>query len=37
MAKGANQKLKALYILELLRKESDEEHPVHIKRILSYL
>ena len=37
MAKGANQKLKALYILELLRKESDEEHPVPMKRILSYL
>ena len=37
MAKGANQKLKALYILDLLRRESDAEHPVPMKRILTYL
>ena len=37
MARGANQKLKAFYILDLLRKESDEEHPVPMRRILACL
>lgn len=37
MAKGANQKKKLFYILELLTQESDEIHPVTTERIIEYL
>ena len=37
MAKAPNQKRKLFYILELLRVESDAEHPVSMKRILAHL
>ena len=33
----ANQKLKMLYILELLSRESDEEHPIDAEQIMQYL
>ena len=33
----ANQKLKLLYILDLLTTKSDENHPVDIEQILLYL
>lgn len=37
MAKGANQKKKLFCILELLKRESDESHPVSTERIVDYL
>lgn len=37
MAKSANQKLKLFYILSLLEEESDESHPVPMKKILACL
>ena len=37
MAKGANQKKKLFCILELLKRESDEVHPVSTERIVDYL
>ena len=37
MAKGANQKKKLFCILELLERESDEEHPVSTERIIESL
>ena len=37
MAKSEGQKLKLLYIKELLEQQSDEEHPVTAQQILSYL
>jgi len=37
MAKGANQKKKLFCILELLQRESDEEHPVTTERMIEYL
>ncbi len=37
MAKGANQKKKLFLILELLKRESDELHPVSTERLISYL
>ncbi len=37
MAKGANQKKKLFCILELLKRESDELHPVSTERIVDYL
>ena len=37
MPKNNNQKLKLLYIRQLLLKKSDEAHPVPVKDILSYL
>lgn len=33
MAKGANQKRKLLYLLEIFRRETDEEHPMTLKRL----
>lgn len=33
----ANQKLKLLYVLEILKRESDENHPVNADKILSSL
>jgi len=37
MAKSSNQKLKILYILQLLWEKSDEDHPVSMGRILEEL
>ncbi len=37
MAKGANQKKKLFCILELLKRESDEAHPVSTERIVDCL
>lgn len=37
MPRNNNQKLKLLYIRQLLLKKSDEAHPVPVKEILSYL
>ena len=37
MPKGANQKLKMLYLLEILRRETDEEHPLSLKQIIDLL
>lgn len=37
MAKSEGQKLKLLYIKELLEERSDEEHPVPTQQILDYL
>lgn len=33
----ANQKLKLLYVLEILHRESDENHPVNAEKILKFL
>ena len=37
MAKQPNQKLKILYILQLLQKKSDENHPISVAAILEEL
>lgn len=37
MAKGANQKLKLLYLLEILNRNTDEEHPMAMKDIIQSL
>ncbi len=37
MAKQSQQKLKLLYIYKLLNEQSDEQHPVSIREIISYL
>ena len=37
MARQANQKLKLLYLLEILRRETDEEHPLTLKQIQDLL
>lgn len=37
MAKGANQKLKLLYLLEILNRNTDEEHPMAMKDIIQGL
>lgn len=37
MAKSAGQKLKLLYIIKLLRENTDENHPVSTADIISYL
>ena len=37
MAKRSNQKLKALYVLEILKKHSDEEHPLNASDIVALL
>ena len=37
MPKSPNQKLKILYVMRFLLRESDEEHPVSISRIREYL
>lgn len=37
MARGEKQKLKLLYIAQLLMEKSDEEHPVTIQEIMTYL
>ena len=37
MAKSENQKLKILYLLEMLWEETDEEHPLSTKGIIEKL
>ena len=37
MANKANQKLKLLYILEMLRQKTDENHPISTKDIIAEL
>ena len=37
MARSANQKLKILYIMDLLLRQSDQEHPVTLQQILDHL
>ena len=37
MAKKSNQKLKTLYVLDILKKYSDEEHPLNSADIIKYL
>ena len=37
MARQANQKLKMLYLLEILCRETDEEHPLTLKQIIDLL
>lgn len=37
MAKMPNQKMKALYIMDFLLRNTDEEHPAPMREIISYL
>ncbi len=37
MARQANQKLKLLYLLDILRRETDEEHPLTLRQIQDLL
>ena len=37
MARSENQKLKLLYIVQLLQERTDEEHPVTTQEIIDYL
>lgn len=37
MAKGANQKLKLLYIAKALNERTDDEHGISVQEIISYL
>lgn len=37
MAKSTNQKLKILYLMDLLLRNTDEEHPIAMKDIIAYL
>ncbi|MBQ8002880.1 MAG: WYL domain-containing protein [Clostridia bacterium] len=37
MAKMPNQKMKALYIMDYLMRNTDEEHPAPMKEIIAYL
>lgn len=37
MAKSENQKLKLLYIIDILEKESDEEHPISTQELIERL
>lgn len=37
MAKHTGQKLKLLYVLDILRKYSDDEHPINATEIVEYL
>ena len=37
MPKKSNQKLKTLYVLDILKKYSDEEHPLNASEIVKYL
>ncbi len=37
MAKQSHQKLKTLYVLDILKKYSDEEHPLNSAEIIKYL
>ena len=37
MAKGNNQKLKALHLLDILREQSDEDHPLTLNQLMMAL
>lgn len=37
MAKGPNQKLKLMYLADILRRKTDEEHALQIGEIIAYL
>ena len=37
MARSGNQKIKLLALLEILRKKSDEEHPLTLAQIIALL
>ncbi len=37
MAKGNNQKLKALHLLDILREQSDEDHPLTLSQLMTAL
>ena len=37
MAKASNQKMKVLYLMDLLMHNTDEEHPMPMKDIIAYL
>lgn len=37
MAKGANQKLKLLYLMDYLKQNTNEEHPASVANIIEYL
>lgn len=37
MARSQNQKLKILYLMDFLLRESDENHPVSVRQMISYL
>lgn len=37
MAKGSNQKLKVLHLLDILREQSDEQHPLTLSQIMQAL
>ena len=37
VARSSHQKLKPLYIMDYLLRHSDEEHPVTVNQIISYL
>jgi hypothetical protein len=37
MARGANQKLKLLYLKQFFEEHTDEEHPATMQQILDYL
>ena len=37
MAKGINQKLKLLYIVKILEKKTDEDHPMSTKQLIDEL
>ena len=37
MARGANQKLKLLYLTQILMEQTDEEHPLTIQALIGQL
>ena len=37
MAKSFQQKLKILYLMRIFWEQTDEEHPITVKDIMSYL
>ena len=37
MARSQNQKLKILYLMDYLLRESDENHPIPVRRMIAYL
>lgn len=37
MARSANQKLKLLYLCQILTQQTDEEHPMSVQELISQL
>ena len=37
MARSANQKLKLLYLCQILTQQTDEEHPMTVQELISQL